>query len=186
MSTWPSTIIRTLSTRTFNLFYSYLFDLIWLLFVTLWLLDMHHYGIGEIVLFSSEIELSDLWLPSLGAANITKVNGTPLDRTQTFHALTANYTPIKIRGSIDVAEDKVETNIGECMFISDTAEMCLTATKASVKAPLKPTSTVKQAAGKEGPLELELCHMPSHRARSIKVTTTRKETFCGTVPIEFW
>ena len=147
-----------------------------------YLFRMFKYGIGEIVLFESDNEIVDHWLPALGAANITSVEGNLTDRTQTNHKL-ATLITLEVRGQIPIADSPPIFDAGQPIFLSDELELCFTQTRASVKAPLKSTSTLKQLAGKSPSIKLELCLQQKTYGRSIKVTN--KQAFCGSTPIIF-
>ena len=143
---------------------------------------MYKYGIGEIVLFESDVEIVDHWLPALGAANITPVEGNLSDRTETNHKLSSLVT-LEIRGQIPIADSKPVFDAGQPIFLSDELDLCFTQTKTSVKAPLKSTSTLKQLAGKSPNVKLDLCLQKKESGRAIKVAN--KQAFCGSIPVAF-
>ena len=143
---------------------------------------MFKYGIGEIVLFESDNEIVDHWLPALGAANITSVEGNLTDRTETNHKL-ASLIDLQVHGQIPISDSKPFFDAGQPIFLSDELELCFTNTKTSVKAPLKPSSTLKQLAGKSPSIKLELCLQKRASGRAIKVAN--KQAFCGSIPIVF-
>ena len=143
---------------------------------------MFKYGIGEIVLFESDNEIVDHWLPALGAANITSVVGNLTDRTETNHKL-ATIIDLNVHGQVPIADSQPFFDAGQPIFLSDELELCFTNTKTSVKAPLKSSSTLKQLAGKSLGIKLDLCFQKSVSGRAIKVAG--KQAFCGSVPIVF-
>ena len=146
------------------------------------------YGISNIVLFESETQVQNHWLPALGAANITELEGEEekLDRTETYHKL-SSLILCEVSGQVEIYEGKNGPiiDIGERMFFAEELELCLTQTKTTVKSPLKSSSTVKQLAGKSN-IKLELCHMMKEVGRAIKVTSTNKQIYSGSIPISFW
>ena len=146
------------------------------------------YGINNVVLFESETEIPGNWLPALGAANITELEGeeSQLDRTETYQKL-SSMIQCEVSGQIEAYEGKngPVIDLGDRMFISEELELCLTQTKTTVKSPLKPSSTVKQLAGKNG-VKVELCHMMKEVGRSIKVSSSNKQVYSGSIPITFW
>ena len=153
---------------------------------------MHKYGINDIVLYESEREIDDVWLAALGAANVIKLDANIkiLNRAETTLKINAKLIRVEMTGHVDVYATRHKTpqlELGnERIFMSDD-DLCITATKTTVPTPLKPSASVKQAAGKKQLIQLTVCQMNKTKsARQVKVTGHGKHNYSGTVPISCW
>ena len=150
----------------------------------------YKYGINNLIIFESDEEIENDWLPALGSnVQLIETDSSRLTQPETIQKLTKDYITICVSGVLPSTQLRSfnTAHFSTLVFFNKSIGLFLTSESTTIKPPLKPNSTLRQLIGKnESILKLDIGISSSKIGRRVQVNESSKSIVCSSIPFTFW